>query len=78
MNNRSYLVKVTKKVGDKDVIVDVAHARNYVVARNVFMRAYRGEEYTFLVIDKASEKVMERIEGHDNPYNTSLPPQERR
>lgn len=75
MNNKPYLIKVMEKIKDKKVTIDAAHARDYNVVLDTFMRAYRGDSYTFLVVDKESG-AMKKIEGHNNPYNTSLPPQE--
>ncbi len=42
------------------------------------MRAYRGNDYAFVVVENGGGKTIERIEGQDNPYNKCLPPQERR
>lgn len=76
MNNKPYLVKVMEKIKDKKVTIDVALAYDYNVALDTFMRAYRGDEYLFLVIDTESDKMVKEIEGYDNLYNASLPPQE--
>ena len=76
---KPYLVRVMKKAGnDKEFIVDAALAHDYTVARDTFMRAYRGDDYAFVVVECGSGKTVERIEGQDNPYNKCLPPQERR
>ena len=78
MNNKPYLIKVMEKIKDKKVTIDATHARDYTAALDTFMRAYHGNKYVFLVVDKESGKTVEKIEGQDNPYNKCLPPQERR
>ena len=76
---KPYLVKVMKKAGDdKKVTLDAALAHDYTVARDTFMRSYRGDDYVFVVVENGSGKTIERIEGQDNPYNRYSPPQERR
>lgn len=76
---KPYLVRVMKKVGgNKEFILDAALAHDYTVARDTFMRSYRGDSYAFVVVECGSGKTIERIEGQDNPYNKYLPPQERR
>lgn len=76
---KPYLVRVMKKAGDnKEFILDAALAHDYTVARDTFMRSYRGDDYAFVVVECGSGKTVERIEGQDNPYNKCLPPQERR
>lgn len=77
MNNKPYLVKVMERIKDKKVTIDATHARDYNIALDTFMRAYRGGEYVFLIVDKENG-AMKKIEGQDNPYNKCLPPQERR
>lgn len=76
MNNKPYLVKVMGRIKNKKVTIDATYARDYNIALDTFMRAYRGDEYVFLMIDQESGTVVKKIEGHDNPYNASLPPQE--
>lgn len=76
---KPYLVKVMKKAGDdKKLTLDAALAHDYTVARDTFMRSYRGDEYVFVVVEIESGKTIERIEGQDNPYNRYSLPQERR
>lgn len=76
---KPYLVRVMKKAGDnKEFILDAALVHDYAVARDTFMRSYRGDDYAFVVVECGSGKTVEKIEGQDNPYNQSLPPQERR
>ena len=76
---KPYLVRVIKKAGgNKEFILDAALVHDYATARDTFMRSYRGDDYAFVVVECGSGKIVERIEGQDNPYNKCLPPQERR
>ena len=76
---KPYLVRVMKKAGnDKEFIIDASLAHDYTVALDTFMHSYRGDDYAFVVVECGSGKIVERIEGQDNPYNKCLPPQERR
>ena len=76
---KPYLIKVTKNAKDgKELTIDATLAYDYIAARDTFMRSYRGDDYAFMVMENGSGKTIERIEGHDNPYNKCLPPQGRR
>ena len=76
---KPYLVRVTRNAKDgKELTIDATLAHDYITARDTFMRAYRGDDYAFVVVECGSGKTIERIEGRDNPYNRYSLPQERR